>query len=185
MKLGYRQKWCCFICFVVKCLSSVRTDSTPVVVLLQTFFEEFSIDGSNINDGFAGGGTQDEASVRRQNITVKSDEVASFFVPAQHPATFDRAASDLVAEQTHLSILCWNPSPIRGSPGTIQNHVAGRWHMVALQESAEFLEHEDTTLPVACGSLPRLRYSFNKHTFEPHLEVNSVYVRAVKAYCSG
>ena len=38
---------------------------------------------------------------------------------------------------------CWNPCPKRGSPGAICNHIAGWWHILALQESAEFhrIEH--------------------------------------------
>ena len=92
-------------------------------------FGDFSIDGSNINDAFKDGGKRDQASARRQHMTVKGDEIASFLVPAerrhrapQPPDTFDRAASDLLSEQTRLLILYWNPSPKRGSPGAIENH---------------------------------------------------------------
>ena len=52
-------------------------------------------------------------------MTVKGDEIASLLVPAERrhrapqPAdTFDRAASDLLSEQTRLLILYWNPSPM-------------------------------------------------------------------------
>ena len=130
----------------------------------------------------------DQASVRRQRITVKGDAVASFLVPAERrlraprpPATFVRAVSDLLAEQAHLSILCWNPGPERRI-----NHIAGRWHMVvALQESAEFLQHEDITRQFHVAHSRGCATHFNKHTFEPDLDVKSIYVPADKAYCCG
>ena len=47
--------WCCSIHFVVKCFSSVRTNSPYQLVLVQfpaDMFEDFSADGNSINDGF-------------------------------------------------------------------------------------------------------------------------------------
>ena len=79
-------------------------------------FEDFSIDGGTLNGAFTDGGIWDQASARRQHMTFQGDEVASFLVPAERrhrapqPAdTFDRAASDLLSEQTRLLILYWNP----------------------------------------------------------------------------
>ena len=67
--------------------------------------------------------------MRCQYMTFKCDEIASFAsLPAdaagQPPAKFDRAASDLLYESTRLNILCCNRGPIRGSPGTVENHIA-------------------------------------------------------------
>ena len=52
-----------------------------------------------------------------------------------------RAASDL-SEQTRLSSLCRNPGPKRGSPGATEQHIAGPWHVVALQESIDFINND-------------------------------------------
>ena len=38
-------------------------------------------------------------------------------------------------EQTRISILSWNPGPLRGKPGAIEEHIAGKWHVIALQEA--------------------------------------------------
>ena len=55
-------------------------------------------------------------------------DIVSFSLPAapQSSHQFDRAASDLLSEQTRLNILFWNPGTERCSPGTIEGHIAGR-----------------------------------------------------------
>ena len=58
--------------------------------------------------------------------------------------------------------------------------------MVVLQESVEFLQHDDITRQLhvshfrACATL-----LIEEDTFEPDLHVTSVYVLADKAYCIG
>ena len=44
-----------------------------------------------------------------------------------------------------------------GIPGAIENHTAGLWHIVALQESVEFLQHLDCHDPFFCDTLSLMR----------------------------
>ena len=47
--------------------------------------------------------------------------------------------------EARLGISSWNPGPRRGMEGAIEEHVAGKWHVIALQEATEYLEHESTS----------------------------------------
>ena len=67
-------------------------------------------------------------------------------------------------EQTRLSILSWKPGPRRGREGAIGEHIAGKWHVIALQEAIEYLTGR------FCVSL------FNKDTFHSDLKVKSTYL---------
>ena len=142
-----------------------------MIVGVETKFLEISAVATPI-DGFTDGKKRDQASVRRQHMTVKGDEVASFLVLAerrprapQPPDTSDTAASNLLSEQTRLRIRCWDPSSKRGSPRDIENRVAGRWH-TRYKESAELLQHEDIKRQFHVPH-SRVCAALNKHTFEP------------------
>ena len=65
------------------------------------------------------------------------------------------------------------------APQAIEDHTAGRWQMVALQESAECHRHDYITRQFMCAIL------FNKHTFEPDVEVGSKNLLADKVNCGG
>ena len=36
----------------------------------------------------------------------------------------------------------WNPGPRRGKEDAIEKQIAGKWHIITLQETCEFVEHE-------------------------------------------
>ena len=67
-------------------------------------------------------------------------------------------------EQTRLSILNWNPGTRRGKEGAIENHIAEKWHIIALQEAMEYLLHECLTSHFqvthygGCGILSQQRH---------------------------
>ena len=44
--------------------------------------------------------------------------------------------------QTRLSIYNWNPGPRRGKEDAIEKQIAGKWHIITLQEASEYVEHE-------------------------------------------
>ena len=90
-----------------------------------------------------------QTSVCGQHMTAKGVEIAAYgvankrrHVAPQPYVTLGRATSDLLLEQTRISILSWNLGPKRGSPGTMpsasashtQLHVSrdGFWVLVAL-----------------------------------------------------
>ena len=44
--------------------------------------------------------------------------------------------------QRRLSIYNWNPGPRRGREGAFEKQIAGRWHIITLQEASEYVDHE-------------------------------------------
>ena len=67
---------------------------------------------------------------------------------------------DLLPEDTRLSILCWTPS-------AIEQHLAGPWHSVALQESREFMDIEFIKNEFHIAHFRGCSTLFSKSTFEP------------------
>ena len=47
--------------------------------------------------------------------------------------------------QKRLSIYNWNPGPRRGKEGAIEKRIAGRWHIITLQEASEYIDHMSLT----------------------------------------
>ena len=58
---------------------------------------------------------------------------------------FDNNTPNRQVEQTRIGILSMNLGPQRGEPGAIEKLIASKWHMIALQEAVEFLQHEYLT----------------------------------------
>ena len=67
--------------------------------------------------------------------------------------------------QKRLSIYNWNPGPRRGKDNAIEKQIAGKWHLITLQEACDYVEHEilherfHVTHFAGCAIL------FNKNTF--------------------
>ena len=78
--------------------------------------------------------------------------------------------------QKRLSIYKWNPGPRRGKEDAFEKQIAGRWHVITLQEAAEFVDHDlftgrfHVTHGAGCAIL------FNKDTFYPNIDVKSIYL---------
>ena len=103
----------------------------------------FGTDRSNINDEFTCDGIEEHTALRRCHVTNKASDVATFSLPAdrqsrapQHSQQFDRAAIELLCEQTRVSILCWNQEWFVEEA----KNIGGPWLVVAVQESIEVLE---------------------------------------------
>ena len=89
---------------------------------------------------------------------------------------FDTSKPDRLLEQTRVSILTWNPGPRRGTPGANETHVAGKWHVSALQESFEYLQHETLTIRFHVSHCEGCAVLFDQETFYPDVRVSSVYI---------
>ena len=69
--------------------------------------------------------------------------------------------------QKRLSVYNWNPGPRRGGKDAIEKQIAGKWHLITLQEASDYVEHEilherfHVTHFAGCAVL------FNKDTFYP------------------
>ena len=64
---------------------------------------------------------------------------------AKHEYRFDNSVPNRLFEQIRLSISSCNPGPRRGREGEIEEHIAVKWHVIALQEAIEYLQHECLT----------------------------------------
>ena len=78
--------------------------------------------------------------------------------------------------QRRLSIHNWNPRPRRVKDDTFEQQIAGKWHIITLQEASENVDHElltnrfHVTHDAGCAIL------FNKDTFYSNIDVKSVYL---------
>ena len=74
------------------------------------------------------------------------------------------------------SIYNWSPGHHRGKEGAIEKHIAGKWHVITLQEAIDYEDHElltnrfDVTHNGGCAVL------FNKDTFYLDVDVKSIYL---------
>ena len=41
-----------------------------------------------------------------------------------------------------LSIYIWNPGPQRGKEDVFEKQIAGKWHVITLQEASEYVDHD-------------------------------------------
>ena len=78
--------------------------------------------------------------------------------------------------QKRLSIYNWNPGPPRGKEHAFEKQIAGKWHLITLQEASDYVEHEilherfHVTHFAGCAVL------FNKDTFYPDISVKSIFL---------
>ena len=89
---------------------------------------------------------------------------------------FDTLKPNQLLAQTRISILTWNPGARRGTPGALERHMSGKWHVIALQESIEYLQHETLANHFHISHFARCAVLFNNNTFYPDAWVSSVYI---------
>ena len=78
--------------------------------------------------------------------------------------------------QKRLSIYNWNPGPRRGKEDAIENQIAGKWHIVTLQEASEYVEHEILHERFHVTHFAGCTVLFNKDTFHPDISAKSIYL---------
>ena len=89
---------------------------------------------------------------------------------------FDKNVPNHSPVQKRLSIYNWNPAPPRGKEVAFEKQIAGKWHVITLQEAIEYVDHGiltgrfHVTHYVGCAIL------FNNDTFYPNIEVKSLYL---------
>ena len=47
--------------------------------------------------------------------------------------------------QKRLSIYNWNPGPRRGKKDAFEKQIAGKWHIITLQEVSDYVDHDILT----------------------------------------
>ena len=76
--------------------------------------------------------------------------------------------------QKRLSIYNWNPGPRRGKEDAIEKHIAGKWHIITLQEASQYVEHEILRERFHVTHFAGCAILFNKDTF--YISVKSIYL---------
>ena len=96
---------------------------------------------------------------------------------SSHMKQFQKARiATLSIVQRRLSIYNLNPGPRRGKEDAFEQQIAGRWHIITLQEASEYVDHElftnrfHVTLCAGCAIL------VNKDTLYPNIDVKSIYL---------
>ena len=88
----------------------------------------------------------------------------------------DHNVPNRLLEQVRISILSWNPGPRRGKPGAIAEHIAGNWHVSALQEAIEYFQHECLTNHFYITHVSRCAILVKKDILHSDMKVNSVHI---------
>ena len=78
--------------------------------------------------------------------------------------------------QKRLSIHNWNPGPRRGKEDAFEKQIAGRWHIITLQEPSEKVDHELLTNRFHVTHHAGYAILSNKDTFCPNIDVKSIYL---------
>ena len=95
--------------------------------------------------------TDPENTLRRHIVDVKGANVvfrealARNHSPSCQEYPFNNDVPNRLTEQKRLSIYNWEPGPRRGKEGAVEKHIAGKWHIITLQEAIEYLDHEFLT----------------------------------------
>ena len=87
--------------------------------------------------------------------------------------------------QKRLSIYNWNPGPRRGKEGAIEKQIAGKWHVVTLQEAIDFVDHEFLTNRFHVTHYGGCAVLFNKDTFFLDVKVKSIYLHDTRRELPG
>ena len=82
----------------------------------------------------------------------------------------DTVDSDLMHHQFRLSLLQWNPGPVRRNPTNIVSAACGKFHAVILQEASDHVPHISDQFMAYTGNTD-LAILLNKDTFEPDPKV--------------
>ena len=78
--------------------------------------------------------------------------------------------------QKRLSIYHWNPGPRRGKEDAFEKQIAGRWHVITLQEASEYVGHDILTGRFHVTHYGGCAILFNKDTFYTNIDVKSIYL---------
>ena len=78
--------------------------------------------------------------------------------------------------QGRLSIYNWNPGLRRGKEDAFEQQIAGRWHIITLQEASDYVDHELLTNRFHVTHYAGCAILFNKDTFYTNIDVKSNYL---------
>ena len=82
--------------------------------------------------------------------------------------------------QRRLSIYNWNSGPRREKEDAFEQQIAGRWHIITLQETSDYVDHELLTSRFHVTHYAGCAVLFNKDTFYPNVDVKSIYLHTTR-----
>ena len=88
---------------------------------------------------------------------------------------FNTNLPDRSPVQKRLSIYNWNPGPRRGKEDAFEKQIAGRWHVITLQEASEYVDHDILTYRFHVTHYGGCAILFKKDTFHPNIDVKSLH----------
>ena len=112
------------------------------------------------------------AEYREASVTMHDTSAQEYY--------FESSVPNRSSAQKRLSVYNWNPGPRRGREGVIETHIAGKWHVVTLQEAIEYVDHELLTNRFHVTHFGGCAVFFNKDTFFPDVKVKSIYLHDVR-----
>ena len=109
----------------------------------------------------------------REFVVVDIPKVVAYFRDAFESQTYgvNKYFSSQSPVQRRLSIYNWNPEPRSGRQEALEKQIAGKWHVVTLQEASDYVDHDilqerfHVTYHAGCAIL------LNKDTFHPDINV--------------
>ena len=87
---------------------------------------------------------------------------------------FDNNVPNRWPVQKRPSIHNWNPGPRRGKEDAFEKQIAGKWHVITLQESLEYVGHDIPTNRFHVTHYGGCAILYNKDTFYPNIDVKSI-----------
>ena len=75
-----------------------------------------------------------------------------------------------------LSINKRNPGPPSGERRCLRTTIAGKWHIITLQEASEYVDHELLTKLFHVTHYASCAILLNEDTFHPNIDVKSIYL---------
>ena len=142
-------------------------------------YEEFDSSGTDL---FASWVKMIEHEILVQHV-VDIDRLQQSF--ARHPKGKQDTSSHMNSSskrfatrsivQRRFSIYNWNPGPRRGKADAFEQQIAGRWHIITLQEASDYVDHELLTNRFHVTHYAGCAVLFNKDTFYPNVDVKSLY----------
>ena len=88
---------------------------------------------------------------------------------------FDKNTPNRSPVQKRLSIYNWNPEPRRGKEDAFEKQIAGKWHVITLQEASEYVDHDIPTSRFHVTHYGGCAILYNKDTFYTNIDVKSIY----------
>ena len=88
----------------------------------------------------------------------------------------DRSDAVQPERQVRLSVYNWNPGPRRGNADAFVKQIAGKWHIITLQEATDYIDSGEITERFHISHFGGCAVLFNKDTFYSEVEASSVYL---------